>query len=437
MRYALTILFALSSLVASAQITFNFAATRSTDTSKTSGYMYLPVYATSDTDMVLGVDSRGIVILRNRSGGSAGTGTVTSVGYVAGYGMTISGTNPITSSGTWTYSVDSSQFATLARLYKVGDSIAALLPDLSGYIPYTDTSGIISTIYQLDTAKSTLRTEIIDGDAAVLSALDDTAAAIRGTIPSVSGYIPYSGATQDGDIGTHSFTAKDLIANHASGSGTALSVTKGGAGYAVEIEKTSGSGNAMSVTGGATELEELQLTTLLSDAYISSAATWNAKYGSSDTASLLATQYFVTSQGYITSVDSSVYSTKAYRQKGIDSVVGIGYITSSYLMRTFTTTNVTTTVDMDADTYNNYRITAQAGNLELEISASSPFHGQILTLDINSDGKGHTITYDASINNTGDAPTALSATSTTTTTWVFRYNGSGDWDYINSFEIEH
>ena len=96
-------------------------------------------------------------------------------------------------------------------------------------------------------------------------------------IPSSSTYVPYTGATTDVNLGTHTFTAKDGVFNHSSGSGVALSVTKGGSGEALTVSKTSGSGNAMSVTGGVTQLQELHTTTDIADAYIASAATWNAK----------------------------------------------------------------------------------------------------------------------------------------------------------------
>ena len=97
------------------------------------------------------------------------------------------------------------------------------------------------------------------------------------TFPSLTEYVPYTGATADVDLGTHTLSAKDLVINHSSGSGVAASITKGGAGEALTVNKTSGSGNAMSVTGGVTQLSELHLTTDLADAYIASAATWNGK----------------------------------------------------------------------------------------------------------------------------------------------------------------
>jgi hypothetical protein len=102
-------------------------------------------------------------------------------------------------------------------------------------------------------------------------------------LPDTSGFVPYTGATQNVDLGTHKLSAKDLVINHSSGSGVAASITKGGAGEALTVNKTSGSGNAMSVTGGVTQLSELHLTTDLADAYIASAATWNAKVPSTRT----------------------------------------------------------------------------------------------------------------------------------------------------------
>jgi hypothetical protein len=79
----------------------------------------------------------------------------------------------------------------------------------------------------------------------------------------VSGiYVPYTGATGNVDLGTHTLLAKDLIINHSSGSGVAASITKNGSGEALTVIKGSGSGNAMSVTGGLTSLVNLSLSTV-------------------------------------------------------------------------------------------------------------------------------------------------------------------------------
>jgi hypothetical protein len=98
------------------------------------------------------------------------------------------------------------------------------------------------------------------------------------TIPSTSGLVPYTGATQDVNLGSNGLTVHDLNVSHPSGSGVAASITKGGNGEALTVVKSSGSGNAASITGGVTLIDELHLTTDLADSYIASAATWNAKF---------------------------------------------------------------------------------------------------------------------------------------------------------------
>jgi len=62
------------------------------------------------------------------------------------------------------------------------------------------------------------------------------------------GGVPYTGATQNLDLGTHTLLAKDLVINHPSGSGVAASITKGGNAEALKVIKSSGSGNAASIT---------------------------------------------------------------------------------------------------------------------------------------------------------------------------------------------
>jgi hypothetical protein len=79
-------------------------------------------------------------------------------------------------------------------------------------------------------------------------------------IPPVTGFVPYTGATDDVDLGAHDLTATQgtfatsgnpdtLTVNHSSGSGKALTITKGGAGEGIYVNKTSGSGNAVTIVG--------------------------------------------------------------------------------------------------------------------------------------------------------------------------------------------
>jgi hypothetical protein len=77
---------------------------------------------------------------------------------------------------------------------------------------------------------------------------------------SASGYVPYTGATANLDLGTHTLIAAkgtfsssgsgDTVGiTHSSGSGIALNITKGGNGEGLYINKTSGSGNAATIIG--------------------------------------------------------------------------------------------------------------------------------------------------------------------------------------------
>jgi hypothetical protein len=85
------------------------------------------------------------------------------------------------------------------------------------------------------------------------------------TFPTLTGYVPYTGATANVDLGTFDLTADFITASrgsytssgggntleisHTSGSGIALNITKGGNGEGLYINKTSGSGNAATIVG--------------------------------------------------------------------------------------------------------------------------------------------------------------------------------------------
>lgn len=209
-------------------------------------------------------------------------------------------------------SVDSSIYSTVTRL---SDSLHSLRDyvDSNNTIIYGNIATLQSDIVTIDSAvgvafgaiadlydtkadKDTLNNFLLKSDTATLSnrinlkqnysdttTWDATRYWVSTQIPSLSGYVPYTGATTNVNLGTHTISAYNGVINHVSGSGTALSVTKGGNGEALTVTKTSGSGNAMSVSGGVTQLSELHTTTAIADAYIASAATWNAKYGTNDT----------------------------------------------------------------------------------------------------------------------------------------------------------
>jgi hypothetical protein len=93
------------------------------------------------------------------------------------------------------------------------------------------------------------------------------------TFPSLTGFVPYTGATADVNLGTFDLLAErgtfanngssdTLTVNHTSGSGYGIIVTKGGNNEALYVNKTSGSGNAMTVVGGRTSLVDLSLSSV-------------------------------------------------------------------------------------------------------------------------------------------------------------------------------
>jgi hypothetical protein len=80
------------------------------------------------------------------------------------------------------------------------------------------------------------------------------------SFPSLTGYVPYTGANQTVNLNTQQLQAghttlttngstDTLTINHTSGSGKAINVTKGGAGEGLYVNKTSGSGNAATIVG--------------------------------------------------------------------------------------------------------------------------------------------------------------------------------------------
>ena len=78
--------------------------------------------------------------------------------------------------------------------------------------------------------------------------------------PDLSGLVPYTGATANVDLGTFHFDAAKgtfthngatdtLTANHTSGAGIGLLITKGGNNEGLKVNKTSGTGNAATIIG--------------------------------------------------------------------------------------------------------------------------------------------------------------------------------------------
>jgi hypothetical protein len=186
----------------------------------------------------------------------------------------------------------------------------------------------------------------------------------------LSGKVPYTGATADVNLGTfhldagkgtftHNGSTDTLTANHSSGSGIGLSITKGGNNEGLKVNKTSGSGNAATIIG------TLEATTLV-------------KTGGTSSQFLMA--------------DGSVSTSMIPRVQTVASSATV----------TATSTNDLVT------------ITAQAVGLTLVNPTGTFTEGQSLIFRIKDDGTPQTIGYGVNFRAIGvTAPTTTVANKTT------------------------
>jgi hypothetical protein len=144
------------------------------------------------------------------------------------------------------------------------------------------TGTVTSVALTMPTAFSVANSPITSSGTLAVTATGTTAQYIRGdgslaTFPGLTGFVPYTGATADVNLGTHDLLAErgtfanngssdTLTVNHTSGSGYGIIVTKGGNNEALYVSKTSGSGNAMTVVGGRTSLVDLALSSVTNTA---------------------------------------------------------------------------------------------------------------------------------------------------------------------------
>ena len=144
------------------------------------------------------------------------------------------------------------------------------------------TGSVTSVALTMPTAFSVANSPVTTAGTLAVTATGTTSQYIRGdgslaTFPALTGFVPYTGATADVNLGTHDLAAErgtftnngssdTLTVNHTSGSGYGIIVTKGGANEALYVSKTSGSGNAMTVVGGRTSLVDLALSSVTNTA---------------------------------------------------------------------------------------------------------------------------------------------------------------------------
>jgi hypothetical protein len=144
------------------------------------------------------------------------------------------------------------------------------------------TGSVTSVALTMPTAFSVANSPVTTAGTLAVTATGTTSQYIRGdgtleTFPALTGFVPYTGATADVNLGTFDLLAErgtfenngssnTLTVNHTSGSGYGIIVTKGGNNEALYVSKTSGSGNAMTVVGGRTSLVDLALSSVTNTA---------------------------------------------------------------------------------------------------------------------------------------------------------------------------
>jgi hypothetical protein len=169
---------------------------------------------------------------------------LTSVGLSMPAAFSVSG-SPLTSNGTIAVTGSGTTLE-----YVRGDGSLATFPSLTGFVPYTGATA------NLDLGTFDLTTDIVNLNQ--LKAVGSGGINIysnSGTHIALMGGGGGAGTTLYGGlIGTSASFASsgssDTFAiNHSSGSGIALNITKGGSGEGLYINKTSGSGNAATIIG--------------------------------------------------------------------------------------------------------------------------------------------------------------------------------------------
>jgi hypothetical protein len=188
-----------------------------------------------------------------------------------------------------------------------------------------------------------------------------------------SGYVPYTGATADVDLGTyhldaakgtftHNGSTDTLTANHTSGSGIGLLITKGGNNEGLKVNKTSGSGNAATIIG------TLEATTLV-------------KSGGAGTDFLMADGTTTTAITFLTPRVQTVASSATVTAVSTNDIV---------------------------------TITAQAVGLTLANPTGTFSEGQSLIIRIKDNGTARSIAYGTNFRAIGvTAPTITTANKTT------------------------
>jgi hypothetical protein len=372
------------------------------------------------------------------AGGGGGSGTVTSVGYTAGRGITITGTNPITGVGTWRFDADTTIMQKSISLTTTGTSGAATLVGATLNIPqyagatYTagNRLGLSSGAFYLDTAglfalnftspnnftlpttaavNSELGNYLLKADTAGLSnrintkqnfsdtsQWDATRSWVNGQIPSLTGYVPYAGAIADLNLG-----ANNLITSLVK-----TDTVQANSSMGVHIHGTGGKGIMIGAGGGGTiTFDDYPITVPGDSVYTGNGSGGLLRYDLkgklatyqlySDTTTFDATRAWVNGRGFGTGTVTSVgvVAGTGVSIGGTSPIVGAGTYTITNTAPDQTVTITASTNITVTGSYPTFTISATGGS-----GGGSPLKG-IAPVTITA-GTGDTLVISISPNTT-------------------------------------
>lgn len=300
---------------------------------------------------------------------------------------------------------------------------------------------------------------------------------------SLSGYVPYTGATANVDLGTYNLTtprvhldtvdARSSMGVHIhSNNHTGIMTLGAGGGSNITFDgyPTTTPGDSVLTTNSSGALLRYDLKTKLST-YLQlsdtvnnvSTRSWRQKAvdslnlliaakGSGTVTSVATNTGTGITGGTITgsgtvAADTFLLGTKAWRQKGIDSVTAIGYITPSstntltnkrWTARVTSQTTVSATPSINTDNQDIWKVTAQTVDITSMTTnlTGTPVDGDILEIQITGTA-ARAITWGTSfVSSTVTLPTTT--TTTATLTVVLQYYttssyGNNKWVCANTF----
>lgn len=388
--------------------------------------------------------------------GLKGTGTVTNVS--TGFGM-LGG--PITTTGT--VRVDSNYVMTVLRGYKIVDSVAGLIPSVSGYVPYVGATQTLNLGTQNIITDTITGTGIgglhLHGSASnsgieianfgqvrmdyypIVNSGDSVLTTNSNGFIQVynlkGNYVPYTGATNNLDMGNYRVTAKranlDTLEPNSSAGLHLHNISH-------QDIFIAGAGGGQNLTIYAPTSFSLMANQSETDTVLGSTSTGLVKkigiattYLKKSDSSLYATQYRVDTtaanalarintkgSGTVTSIQvvggtgATVTPTTAVTTSGVYTVTpevsSATYNTLSnkrWVPRVISAASYTTSVTIPADSVDLFQITAQAGALLFNAPSGTPNNGDLLVIRIKDNGTARALTYNAIFNWSPPSTTVL------------------------------